>query len=83
MVPTIHRGKGYASALAKSFLHYAPALGYKASVFNLVYTNNLASVRYVSAFRFSRCQVLSAGLGGSGPSLVFGWKGRRPRAHIC
>lgn len=35
-------------ALARSYLHYAPRLGYQASVFNLVYVNNLASVRYVS-----------------------------------
>ncbi|TFL07141.1 hypothetical protein BDV98DRAFT_557331 [Pterulicium gracile] len=54
VVPTIHRGKGYASALAKSFLHYAPALGYKASVFNLVYTNNLASVRLWDNLGFTK-----------------------------
>lgn len=41
----IHRGKGFASILARSYLHYAPKLGYKASVFNLVYANNQASVR--------------------------------------
>jgi hypothetical protein len=45
-VPVSHRGNGYGTVLAKSYLHYAPALGYQASVFNLVYVNNEASVRY-------------------------------------
>ena len=36
-------------ALARSYLHYAPRLGYQASVFNLVYVNNLASVRCVDS----------------------------------
>ncbi|KAL0072484.1 hypothetical protein AAF712_000247, partial [Marasmius tenuissimus] len=44
VVPPVHRGSGYGSLLAKSYLHYAPKLGYKASVFNLVYVNNEASV---------------------------------------
>jgi ribosomal protein S18 acetylase RimI-like enzyme len=44
------RGHGYGTVLAHSFLHYAPALGYQASVFNLVYVNNTASVRCVVLF---------------------------------
>lgn len=48
LVPFASRGKGLSMALARSYLHYAPRLGYQASVFNLVYVNNLASVRYVS-----------------------------------
>lgn len=39
------RSVGVATALGRSFLEYAPRLGYKASVFNLVYVNNTASVR--------------------------------------
>lgn len=35
--------------LGKSYLHYAPSLGYKASVFNLVYANNTGSLRYAHA----------------------------------
>lgn len=39
------RGMGVATRLARSFVKYAPLLGYKASVFNLVYVNNTASVK--------------------------------------
>lgn len=45
VVPAMHQGAGYGFALAQSYLHYAPRLGYKASVFNLVYVNNIASVK--------------------------------------
>lgn len=34
--------------MGKSYLHYGPALGYKASVFNLVYANNTGSLRCVA-----------------------------------
>jgi GNAT superfamily N-acetyltransferase len=37
IVPPAQRGKKIGGALAKSFLEYAPRLGYRASVFNLVY----------------------------------------------
>ena len=33
--------------LGKSYLHYGPLLGYKASVFNLVYATNTGSLRCV------------------------------------
>ncbi|KAG6381939.1 hypothetical protein JVT61DRAFT_563 [Boletus reticuloceps] len=45
VVPPSHRGNGYGHVLARSYLYYAPRLGYEASVFNLVYVNNVASVR--------------------------------------
>lgn len=45
LVPTASRGMRLGFLLAQSFLHYAPALGYRASVFNLVYDTNRASVR--------------------------------------
>ncbi|TFK44892.1 hypothetical protein BDQ12DRAFT_730900 [Crucibulum laeve] len=45
VVPPIHRGTGYGSVLAESYVHYAPKLGYQASVFNLVYVNNTASIK--------------------------------------
>ncbi|KAI6007710.1 hypothetical protein F5J12DRAFT_742203 [Pisolithus orientalis] len=45
VVPPTQRGRGYGRVLAKSYLHYAPRLGYKASIFNLVYVNNEASIR--------------------------------------
>ncbi len=39
------RGLGVGKALAETFLVIAPALGYKASLFNLVFVNNEASVK--------------------------------------
>lgn len=36
--------------LGKSYLHYGPLLGYKASVFNLVYATNTGSLRYVKRY---------------------------------
>ncbi len=47
LVPPVRRKGGYGSTLARSYVHYAPKLGYRASVFNLVYINNEASVKYV------------------------------------
>ncbi|KDR75699.1 hypothetical protein GALMADRAFT_248332 [Galerina marginata CBS 339.88] len=54
VVPPVHRGKGYGSLLAKSYIHYGPRLGYQASVFNLVYVNNLASVRLWENLGFTK-----------------------------
>lgn len=45
VVPSSQNGKGYGVVLARSYLHYGPKLGYQASVFNLVYVNNIASVK--------------------------------------
>lgn len=44
MVPKISRGKGVGIVLGTSYLHFAPQLGYRASVFNLVYATNKASL---------------------------------------
>jgi hypothetical protein len=49
VIPPAHRGFGYGKTLGKSYLHYGPSLGYKASVFNLVYANNTGSLKYVRA----------------------------------
>jgi GNAT superfamily N-acetyltransferase len=49
VVSANHRGAGYGSLLAKSYVYYAPKLGYQGSVFNLVYVNNVASIKSVSA----------------------------------
>ncbi|KAL0570948.1 hypothetical protein V5O48_010013 [Marasmius crinis-equi] len=54
VVPPVHRGSGYGSLLAKSYLYYAPRLGYKASVFNLVYVNNVASVKLWERLGFTK-----------------------------
>ncbi|KAJ6624301.1 hypothetical protein B0H10DRAFT_1784954, partial [Mycena sp. CBHHK59/15] len=58
VVPPKHRGGGYGSALAKSYVYYAPKLGYKASVFNLVYTNNLASVKLWERLNFMKAGLI-------------------------
>nr|GAT57840.1 alternative cyclin Pcl12 [Mycena chlorophos] len=58
VVPPVHRGSGYGSALAKSYLHYAPKLGYRASVFNLVYVNNVASVKLWERLNFTRAGLI-------------------------
>ncbi|GJJ08461.1 hypothetical protein Clacol_002679 [Clathrus columnatus] len=51
LVPPKFRGLGIATALGQSYVVNAPLLGYKASVFNLVYVNNVASVSQLPAVR--------------------------------
>jgi len=58
VVPPSQRGSGYGRVLAKSYLHYGPALGYKASVFNLVYDNNTASVRLWEKLNFTKAGLI-------------------------
>ncbi|KAG1739135.1 uncharacterized protein EDB91DRAFT_1284984 [Suillus paluster] len=58
IVPPSQRGSGYGRVLAKSYLHYAPALGYKASVFNLVYNNNAASIRLWETLNFTKAGLI-------------------------
>jgi ribosomal protein S18 acetylase RimI-like enzyme len=40
--------------MATSYLHYAPALGYRGSVFNLVYADNAASLKIWDTLGFQR-----------------------------
>ncbi|KAF5322258.1 hypothetical protein D9619_001692 [Psilocybe cf. subviscida] len=54
VVPPRQRGYGYGSQLAKAYVYYAPILGYEASVFNLVYVNNIASVKLWERLGFSK-----------------------------
>ncbi|KIK67501.1 hypothetical protein GYMLUDRAFT_93300 [Collybiopsis luxurians FD-317 M1] len=54
LVPHARRKSGYGSILAKSYVHYAPKLGYSASVFNLVYANNEASIRLWERLGFTK-----------------------------
>ncbi|KAF5393361.1 hypothetical protein D9757_000521 [Collybiopsis confluens] len=54
IVPVTRRKGGYGLILGKSYVHYAPKLGYKASVFNLVYANNEASVRIWERLGFTK-----------------------------
>ena len=45
MVPKKYRNNGVGKAMARAFVKIAPALGYKASVFNLVFENNIGSIK--------------------------------------
>ncbi|KIK96702.1 hypothetical protein PAXRUDRAFT_825681 [Paxillus rubicundulus Ve08.2h10] len=58
VVPPSQRGGGYGRVLARSYLHYAPSLGYTASVFNLVYVNNVASVRLWEKLNFIKAGLI-------------------------
>ncbi|KAI9318217.1 acyl-CoA N-acyltransferase [Dichotomocladium elegans] len=49
-----HRGLGSGLAMGETFLTIAPALGYKASIFNLVFANNEASIRIWEKLGFRR-----------------------------
>ncbi|KAI9508536.1 hypothetical protein F5148DRAFT_1148949 [Russula earlei] len=58
LVPPPHRQFGYGMVLGKSYLHYAPLLGYKASVFNLVYASNTGSLRIWDSLGFTRAGLI-------------------------
>ncbi|KAI0294418.1 hypothetical protein BC826DRAFT_897890, partial [Russula brevipes] len=58
LIPPAHRQFGYGMALGKSYLHYGPLLGYKASVFNLVYANNTGSLRIWDSLGFTRAGLI-------------------------
>ncbi|KAI7886450.1 acyl-CoA N-acyltransferase [Lichtheimia hyalospora FSU 10163] len=68
----MHRGYGAGVAMAETFLITAPGLGYKASVFNLVFANNEASIRIWERLGFSRvgCIPQAARLKNSPDQLV-------------
>lgn len=52
----MQRGKKVGGALAESYLHYAPALGYRGSVFNLVYSSEWLGFARVSVCASSQWQ---------------------------
>ncbi|KAJ7594944.1 hypothetical protein C8J56DRAFT_928050 [Mycena floridula] len=58
VVPPAARGRGYGSALAKSYVFNAPQLGYEASVFNLVFVNNLASIKLWERLNFTKAGLI-------------------------
>ncbi|CAK9781133.1 hypothetical protein CC85DRAFT_282495 [Cutaneotrichosporon oleaginosum] len=69
LVPPVQRGKKIGGALAESFLYYAPALGYRSSVFNLVFENNVASLRLWDKLGFQRVGLIpKAGRLRTGPN---------------
>ncbi|KAK7691761.1 hypothetical protein QCA50_005162 [Cerrena zonata] len=78
LIPASQRNRGFGSTLARSYLHYGPRLGYEASVFNLVYVNNIASVKLWDALGFTKIGRLpNAGrlkkADGSGEEYVDAW----------
>lgn len=54
VVPVRHRGMRAGLALGRAFVQFAPLLGYSASVFNLVYASNAASLRIWDKLGFQR-----------------------------
>lgn len=48
------RGQRLGSLAGRSYIHYAPRLGFKGSVFNLVYVSNVASTRIWDALGFAK-----------------------------
>ncbi|KAI0302382.1 hypothetical protein B0F90DRAFT_1627345 [Multifurca ochricompacta] len=58
VIPPHYRQFGYGKILGKSYLHYGPSLGYKASVFNLVYTTNTGSLRIWDSLGFKRAGLI-------------------------
>ncbi|KAK6352839.1 hypothetical protein TWF696_004840 [Orbilia brochopaga] len=48
------RGKGVGGVMADAFLVYAPLLGYKSSIFNLVFESNIASCKLWDRLGFTR-----------------------------
>ncbi|KAL1669000.1 acyl-CoA N-acyltransferase, partial [Schizophyllum commune] len=78
VVPPQHRGGGFGVVLADTYLHYAPKLGYQASVFNLVYVNNVASIRLWERLGFTKAgRIPRAGrlkrADGNGEEYVDAW----------
>ncbi|KZV97836.1 hypothetical protein EXIGLDRAFT_729631 [Exidia glandulosa HHB12029] len=72
------RGKGCGSLLGQSYVINAPLLGYKASVFNLVYCSNEASVRLWDSLGFQKIgRIPRVGrlkkLDGTGDEYVDAW----------
>ncbi|KAF9164068.1 hypothetical protein DFQ27_005346 [Actinomortierella ambigua] len=70
MVNPTHRGKGVGGIMARAYLRVAPVLGYKASMFNLVFVSNQASIRLWQRLGFREIgRIPQAGrLRGQGPT---------------
>lgn len=63
IVPDWNRGLGLGRLASRSFMHYAPALGYRSSVFNLVYNTNAASLAIWERLGFTKVGLIpGAGL---------------------
>ncbi|OAG05498.1 uncharacterized protein CC84DRAFT_1164015 [Paraphaeosphaeria sporulosa] len=78
MVPSGARGLGLGRIAARSFCFYGPAVGYRGSVFNLVYASNEASVRLWTKLGFTNVgRIPEAGrlkkVGGGGEEYADAW----------
>ena len=58
MIPFARRGLRLGSALGGTFERYARELGYRGSIFNLVYADNPASVRIWDGLGFERVGIV-------------------------
>ncbi|KAF8984602.1 hypothetical protein BGZ46_007515 [Entomortierella lignicola] len=74
IVNSNQRGLGIGSILGKAFLKVVPIIGYKASMFNLVFVSNVASIRLWRRLGFKEIgRIPKAGrLKGQGTSLQSG-----------
>ncbi|ODQ45613.1 hypothetical protein PICMEDRAFT_16917 [Pichia membranifaciens NRRL Y-2026] len=71
LVSLDHRGAGCGSVMGRNYLKWAPLLGFKSSVFNLVYETNVASCRIWDRLGFERIgRVKNAGRMKGHPDLV-------------
>ncbi|GHJ87171.1 hypothetical protein NliqN6_3573 [Naganishia liquefaciens] len=69
LIPPTFRGLKIGKTLGKSYLFYGPALGYRGSVFNLVFKNNYASLAIWDSLGFSRVGLIpKAGRLKTGPN---------------
>lgn len=51
-------GRGSGRELALAFLYFAPKLGYRSSVFNLVFETNTSSIRLWEKLRFEKVGIV-------------------------
>ncbi|CAM6108693.1 unnamed protein product [Calypogeia fissa] len=67
----VARNRGVGRCMAEAFLKVAPSLGYKSSMFNLVFVNNAASVKLWRSLGFREIGLIpKAGRLRSSPELV-------------
>ena len=58
IVPETSRGQNIGKTLGRAYLHFGPLLGYRGSVFNLVYASNVASSKIWDSLGFERAGLI-------------------------